>query len=127
MRVQDTGLAGDAVDRGVNEHGRGFDFMAAGELVAVGVDQHDVVRLNLVPHQSAGVEQEMVRVAGQRDAEMIADAFPQPVGGGCPQRERQIGAQRGDRFGVEERVGEVGFLIHGCLSGVRGREGAHPS
>ncbi|MCY1224698.1 hypothetical protein D9M72_368670 [compost metagenome] len=116
MRVQDTGLAGDAVDGGVDEHRRGLDFMAAGELVALGVDQDDVVGLYFLPHQSARIEQEMIRVARQGHAEMVADAFPQSMGRRRPQRKRQIGAQRGDGFGVKERIGEMGFLVHGSLS-----------
>ncbi len=117
VRMQDAGLAGDAVDGGMDEHGGRLDLMAAGQLVAVGVDQDDVLGLDLVPHQAARVEQEMVGIAGQRDAEMVAHAFAQPVEGGRPQRERQVGAQRGDGFGVKERIGVAGFVVHGCLFG----------
>ncbi|MNT48876.1 hypothetical protein D3C72_1856850 [compost metagenome] len=99
--MQHTGLAGDAMDGGVDEHGRGFDVMTASELVAVGVDQHDVVRLHFVPHQAARVKQEMVGITGKRHAEVVADAFAQAVGGGGPQRQRQVGPQCGDGFGVK--------------------------
>jgi len=63
VRVQDTCFAGNAVNGGVDEHGRGLDCVPAGQLVAMGVDQYDVIGLNLVPHQATGIQQEMVRVA----------------------------------------------------------------
>jgi hypothetical protein len=110
--VQHTGLAGDAVNGGVDEHGRGFDLVATGELLAVGVDQHDVVGLDFVPHQAAGIQQEMIGVAGQRHAEMVADAFAESVRRGGTQGQREVSAQGGDVFGVEERIGKVRIFIH---------------
>ncbi|MNI33353.1 hypothetical protein D3C73_872990 [compost metagenome] len=62
VRVQDTGFAGYTVNGGVDKHGRGFDCVPAGKLVAVGVDQHDVISLDLVPHQATRIQQEMIRV-----------------------------------------------------------------
>ncbi|MNX72467.1 hypothetical protein D3C86_1038220 [compost metagenome] len=101
----------------MNKHGRGLDVVAASELVAVRIDQHDVFRLHFMPHQAARIEQEMIRIARQRHAEVVADAFAQAVCSRGPQRQREVGPQCGDGFGVKERVGEAGFLVHCSLPG----------
>jgi len=61
------------------------------------------------------VEKEMIGVAGQRDAEVVADAFAQAVSCRCTECQRQVRAQRGYGIGMEESVGETGFLVHGNL------------
>ena len=57
VAVQHHRVAGDAVDRAVDEEGGGLDAVAAGQHLAVHVDQHDVVGPDLAPVQAARVDQ----------------------------------------------------------------------
>jgi hypothetical protein len=107
--VQHAGLAGDAVDGGMDEHRRRFHRVAAGQRRALGVDQHDVVGLHLVPQQAARVQQEAARLVGQFDAEVVAHAFGQAVVRGGAQRQGQVGAQRGHGGAVVV----MGMLVQG--------------
>ena len=77
MWVCSTGLAGNAMDGCMNEHGGRFHGMPTRQLVAPGIDEHDVLGLDFVPHQPAWIEQEEIRIAWQGHTEMIADAFAQ--------------------------------------------------
>ncbi|MNC79910.1 hypothetical protein D3C75_1325270 [compost metagenome] len=61
--MQDTGFARNTVNGGVDEHSSGLNRVPAGKLVAMGVDQYDVISLDLVPHQATRIQQEVVRVA----------------------------------------------------------------
>ena len=106
VRVQDAGLAAQAMDRGVDEHGGRLDFVPARELAARGVDQHDVGGLDLAPQQASRVQQEAPRTIGQLDAEVVADAFGQAVERGSAQRQREIGTQA-----LDARSGEVPFVF----------------
>src|SRR5690606_22336462 len=47
VRVQDTGFARNTVNGGVDEHSSGLNRVPAGKLVAMGVDQYDVISLDL--------------------------------------------------------------------------------
>ncbi|MNT40157.1 hypothetical protein D3C72_1764530 [compost metagenome] len=80
MRVQDTGFTRNTVYGGVDEHGRGLDGVPARKFVALGVDQYDVIGLDFAPHETTRIQQEMVRVARQCHAEMVADPLTQTVG-----------------------------------------------
>ena len=107
VAVQHHRMAGDAVDRAVDEQGGRLDAVAAGQHLAVHVDQHDVVGADLAPVQAARVDQvAVVRRPGQRDAEVVADAFGQAVVGGGAQRQRKVLAQACDR-----RAGVLGVRL----------------
>jgi hypothetical protein len=109
--VQHAAAVGDAVDGGMDEERRRLDLVAPGDLVAEGVDQHDVVASHLAPQQPARIEQEVL-VAVERDAEVVADALGQPVMGSGAQREREVVAQLADG-GAFEGVEECGGGRHG--------------
>lgn len=57
MGVQHAGLAAQAVDGRVDEHGGRLHRVAPSQLAAQGVDHHDVVHANLTPQQAARVQQ----------------------------------------------------------------------
>ena len=118
--VQHAGLAGDAVDRAVDEHGGGFHRMAAGQHRAVGIDHHDVVGLHLVPQQAPRVQQKAARAVGQFDAEVGAHALGQAMVGSGAQGQRQVGTQLGDLGAV--KVVEVHLKVMGDHGRFRGRD-----
>jgi len=100
MRVQDTGLARDTVDGSVNKHRRGFNGMSTGQFVSLRIDKDDVIGLNFIPHETAGIQQKVVGVTRQRHAEVIADAFAQAMSRSRPQGQSQVGAERSHGFRV---------------------------
>jgi hypothetical protein len=128
--VQHAGLAGDAVDRGVDEHRRRFHRWRPASLRPGDVDHHDVVGLHLAPQQAARVQQEAARRVGQFHAEVVAHAFGQAVVRGGAQGQGQVGAQPGDgggsvvvfvhrgSFGVGGHspvsIGSAGSAAHSC-------------
>jgi hypothetical protein len=81
-------MASDPMNRSVNEQGRRFCPMPAFEDLALGVHEQDVIGKDLTPVQAARVEQEPVAV--HCHAEVVADAFRQPMPGSSPQGERKV-------------------------------------
>jgi hypothetical protein len=83
-------LPGDAVRRGMDEHGGRLDAVAALQHFAMFVDEHDVVGAYLAPVQAARVDEEAARIVRQRHAEVVAHAFAQAVMRGRAQRQCQV-------------------------------------
>ncbi len=105
MHVQHHRVAGDAVDRAVDEEGGRLHAVPAGQHLAAHIDQHDVVGTDLAPVQAAGVDEVAVLCARQHHAEVVADAFRQAMVRGGAQRKREVFAQLAHARGGVLRIG----------------------
>ena len=75
------GLRVAGMEAGVDEERRRLDRVLALDDVAVAIGHDDVAGRDLRPVQALRIDQEQLGAVGHRHAEMVADAFVQPVPG----------------------------------------------
>ena len=97
MGVQHGACAGDAVDRRVDALGRQFERIGvASRHMAVLVEDHELARACLRPVLAERQDEVLAVVSGQRQREVVVDAFVEFVQHGQSQRPREVDAGAGD-------------------------------
>jgi hypothetical protein len=63
----------------MDKHRSRFDGMSTGQYLSLLINHHNVVSLSLAPQQTSGIEEKASAFIRDFNAEVIADAFGQPM------------------------------------------------